>query len=336
MSNAVEKWLSEYKDLELSTQILAEEAFRRGYSVDVLDRKENFIRIRNQHRYELVKQASRTRKDSYISPLIMENKGVTKQLLMETGIEVPRGEIHYGKENLDKAFARWKNRPFVLKPNSTNFGKAVFLFPQGCDKDHFNHAVASAFAEDSAIILEEMESGKEYRFLIIGDSVPAVLHRIPANIIGDGLSTIKELVIEKNQDPRRGKGYVSPLEKISMKETETLYLQQQGLNWDSIPQKGKQIFLRENSNISTGGDSIDFTDNVHPGYKDIALAAAKALGAKIAGADIIIKDIKAPPSDKLYSVIEMNFNPALHIHNYPFQGKNRQVEKKVLDLLNLH
>ncbi len=68
-------------------------------------------------------------------------------------------------------------------------------------------------------------------------------------------------------------------------------------------------------------------------YKKIAVESAKAVGAKICGADIIIKNIHNKPNKKNYSVIELNFNPALHIHNFPYQGKNRDVEKKVLDLL---
>jgi D-alanine-D-alanine ligase-like ATP-grasp enzyme len=63
-----------------------------------------------------------------------------------------------------------------------------------------------------------------------------------------------------------------------------------------IPDKNETVYLKENSNISTGGDSIDFTDEVHEQYKTIATNAAKAVGAKICGADIIIRDIHAPPT----------------------------------------
>jgi glutamate--cysteine ligase len=100
-----------------------------------------------------------------------------------------------------------------------------------------------------------------------------------------------------------------------------------------VPHENETVFLRENSNISTGGDSIDYTDEILEQYKTIAVNSAKAVGAKICGADIIIADIKQKPNQKNYSIIELNFNPALHIHDFPYQGKNRHVEKKVLDLL---
>lgn len=325
----------EYKGLELSTQLLIRGAMDRGYLVELLDRKENVIRIQGKKRYELVQQATRTRKDSYISPLIMGNKALTKLLLAEAGISVPAGEVHNSMDSLQEAYPRWKNSAFVLKPNSTNFGTAVFLFPQGTGPEAFQEAGKKAFSEDSTVLLEKMATGKEYRFLIIGEEVRAVLHRIPANVRGDGISSIAHLVNQKNMDPLRGHGYVSPMEKIRRGEEETLYLKQQGLTWDNVPEPGQQIFLRENSNISTGGDGIDYTDSIHPGYKDIALAATRVLGAQIAGADIMIDDIQAEPGGDNYSLIEMNYNPALHIHDYPAVGKNRHVERYVLDLLGL-
>ncbi|MBU5583709.1 bifunctional glutamate--cysteine ligase/glutathione synthetase, partial [Enterococcus sp. S181_ASV_20] len=89
--------------------------------------------------------------------------------------------------------------------------------------------------------------------------VKAVLLRIPANVIGDGERSIEELVAEKNDNPLRGTNHRSPLEKIQLGDLEQLMLKEQGLRIDSIPEKGQQVFLRENSNVSTGGDSIDVT-----------------------------------------------------------------------------
>ena len=51
-----------------------------------------------------------------------------------------------------------------------------------------------AFAHDQTILLEEFITGKEYRFLVMGDEVVGILHRVPANVIGDGILTIEQLV----------------------------------------------------------------------------------------------------------------------------------------------
>jgi len=114
-----------------------------------------------------------------------------------------------------------------------------------------------------------------------------------------------------------------------------MFLKTQALDFECIPQNDQIIYLRENSNISTGGDSIDFTDEMHQSYKDIAVAAAKALKVKITGLDMIVRTISEVATKSNYTIIELNFNPAIHIHCYPFIGKNRRLDEKILDALEL-
>lgn len=325
-----------YEDLELSTQMLIREAKSRGNEVDVLDRNANFIRIAGKGKVEYVRQATRTSADSYIAPLIMENKKVTKRILDEAGIRVPNGRDYGSIANLEADWVRWKDeRSVVVKPNSTNFGIAVAILASPFTKEEFLRAGKAAFDEDECVIVEEYVSGKEYRFLVIDGITRAVLHRVPANVTGDGKSTIERLMEIKNEDPRRGEGYRSPLERLREDEEEERFLRAQGLDFSSVPERGRTVYLRKNSNISTGGDSVDLTDAMHPGYKDIAAAAAAAVGAKICGVDMMVTDIAVEPTGTNYGIIELNFNPALHIHDFPHEGKNRAVEKNVLDLLEL-
>lgn len=112
-------------------------------------------------------------------------------------------------------------------------------------------------------------------------------------------------------------------------------LKEQGLTIHSVPEKDQIVYLRENSNISTGGDSIDVTDEFSDAYKQIAQQAVEALGAKISGIDLIIpdKDIDPQTDDQAYGIIEANFNPAMHMHVYPFAGKGRRLTMNVLELL---
>ena len=322
-----------YEGLELSTQIIIKEAIARGIAVEILDRNDNFIRLRKGDKTEYVKQATRTSVDTYIAPLIMENKEVTKLILHEQGINVPRGVSIQTILEAAGEFNQFKGMDIVVKPKSTNFGKGVVILKKPYSFEDYKNAVKQAFNYDKSVLIEEFIHGSEYRFLVIGDSVAAILHRVPANITGDGVHNIFELVEEKNRNPLRGKGYVAPLEKISLSDIEKDFLKFQGKDFSYIPEAGETVYLRENSNISTGGDSIDFTDDIIDEYKDIAVRAAKAVGAKICGADIIIRDIREKPNSENHCIIELNFNPALHIHDYPYQGKCRNVGKKVLDLL---
>ncbi|MDM0446944.1 bifunctional glutamate--cysteine ligase GshA/glutathione synthetase GshB [Clostridium perfringens] len=322
-----------YEDLELSTQILILDAIKRGIEFNMMDRLENFISLSDGEKVEYVKQATKTSKDSYITALIMENKLVTKDILRENNIRVPKGKDYENIDEAKKDFRVFKDEKIVIKPKSTNFGLGISIFPGEYSREDYDKAVEIAFREDSSILIEEFMTGKEYRFLVIGEEVVGILHREPANVIGNGESTIEELVSEKNKDPLRGKGYKTPLEKIKLGEIEEMFLKNQGLSFKSIPKNGEKIYLRENSNISTGGDSIDFTDKIHPSYKDVALKSAKAVKALICGVDMVIDDIEEEAKEKNHGIIELNFNPAIHIHCFPYKGENRKAGEKILDLL---
>ena len=192
---------------------------------------------------------------------------------------------------------------------------------------------SSTFEHDSRILVEHLVPGDEYRFLVIDYKVRGVCQRIPANIVGDGEMNISQLVEKKNEDPRRGRNHNRPLEIIELDEIAIDFLKAQGLSKDSVVEADKQIFLRGNSNISTGGDSIDRTDDVHEAYIQVAEKAARAVEARVTGVDIMIEDIKDAPHFSNHAIIEMNFNPVLFIHDYPFEGTNREVGKAVLDTL---
>lgn len=325
--------LEEYEGLELSTQIVIMEALKRDVEVEVLDWDDNTIRLKKDSRVEYVKQATRTSAEAYIFPLLMENKEITKLILKEHGISVPESVTI---NSLDMALNRYTDfisKDIVIKPKSANFGDGVSIIKGLKSKKDYIRAVEEALNHDNSVLIEKFIPGNEYRFLVIGYEVVAVLNRVPANVVGDGVRSIEDLVKEKNKDPMRGKGHVTPLEKIELSPVENNYLASQMKDINYVPSEGEVVYLRENSNISTGGDSIDFTDDMSKHYKIIALNAAKAASAKICGVDMIIQDIEANPDEENHVIIELNANPVLYPHNFPYKGKNRHVEEKLLDLL---
>lgn len=327
--------LAGFRDMELSTQLLLFDAIQKGIEVRVMDKSDQFLRLQHQKHIEYVKNANMTSKDSYIVPLIMENKTVTKKILKEAGFRVPNGAEFTSMEEAIKAYPRFATQAFVIKPKSTNYGLGITIFKDGANLEDYQAGVAIAFGEDSSILVEEFMPGTEYRFFVINGEVQAILLRTPANVVGDGVRTVEELVAEKNLDPLRGTNHRAPLELIQLGELEQLMLKEQGLTIASVPVKDQIVYLRENSNISTGGDSIDVTDEFSEAYKQIAISAVEALGAKISGIDLIIPDKEVDPkkNSDAYGIIEANFNPAMHMHVYPFAGKGRRVTMNVLQLL---
>ncbi len=326
--------LTGFTDMELSTQFLIFDAIQQGIHIEIIDRQDQFLKLQLGDHIEYVKNGNMTSKDSYIATLIMENKTVTKKILQKQGFRVPRGEEFNDIDHALRSYEMFSATAFVVKPKSTNYGLGISIFKEGASFEDYQKALNFAFKEDSSVLIEEFLDGTEYRFFVIDDKVEAVLLRVPANVKGDGEHTVEELVIQKNQDPLRGKGHRTPLEKIQLGELEDLMLKGQGKRFDSIPKKDEILYLRENSNVSTGGDSIDMTDHIPDDYKKIAADAVAATGAKISGIDLIIKDLNVPATaPNAYGIIEANFNPSMYMHIFPYQGKSRRLTMNLLHYL---
>lgn len=335
LSRREEYKLFGYQDLELSTQILLRDSIKRGLDFEVLDLEDNFIKLSNYEKMEYVKQATKTSKDSYITIMMMENKVVTKKILERNGIRVPKGEHYRDRAQAILDYEKFKDSSIVIKPKMTNFGIGITIFKESFSVESYIEAIDIAFEHGDTVLVEEFISGKEYRFIVVGDRVCGILNRVPANVTGDGTSSIRGLVEEKNKDFLRGKGYKTPLEKISLGKAEEMFLSSQGKDFEYVPSEDEVVYLRENSNISTGGDSVDYTDEIMDEYKHIAIEAAKTVEARFCGVDIMIDDITEKPNEENHAIIELNFNPAIHIHCYPYVGKNRNLGEAVLRELEL-
>ena len=326
--------LTGFTDMELSTQILMFDAIQQGIQVEILDRQDQFLKLQLKDHVEYVKNGNMTSKDSYISTLIMENKTVTKKILHQHGFRVPSGDEFNNIEQALRSYELFSAKPFVVKPKTTNYGLGISIFKEGANYEDYQKALTIAFKEDSSVLVEEFLDGTEYRFFVLEDKVIAVLSRVAANVKGDGKHTIEELVIEKNRDPLRGRDHRTPLEIIELGELESLMLKGQGYEFDTIPPKDEIIYLRENSNVSTGGDSIDVTDEISDDYKKIAVDAVAALGVKISGIDLIIENKDVPAANKnAYGIIEANFNPSMYMHTYPYKGKSRRLTMHIIHYL---
>ncbi|MGX7245071.1 bifunctional glutamate--cysteine ligase/glutathione synthetase [Enterococcus quebecensis] len=327
--------LAGFRNMELSTQLFLFDTIQKGAEIEILDEQEQFLKLQHNDHIEYVKNANMTSKDSYIVPLIMENKTVTKKVLAEAGFNVPAGDEFHTIEGAEQAYVKYSEKAFVIKPKTTNYGLGITIFKEGASLADYTEALNLAFKEDSAVLIEEFLPGTEYRFFVLDDQVRAIMLRVPANVIGDGVRSVEALVAEKNLDPLRGTNHRSPLEVIQLGDVERLMLKEQNLLTTSVPEKDQIVYLRENSNVSTGGDSIDVTDDFDESYKQIAVEAVQALGAKICGIDLIVPDksIKGSKDSQTYGIIEANFNPAMHMHAYPHAGQGRHLTMDVLKML---
>lgn len=324
-----------YEEMELSTQMLLFDAIQKGIHFEILDEQDQFLKLWHKDHVEYVKNGNMTSKDNYVVPLAMANKTVTKKILADAGFPVPAGDEFTSLEQGLAYYPLIKGKQIVVKPKSTNFGLGISIFQEPTSLDNYQKALEIAFAEDTAVLVEEFIPGTEYRFFILDGRCEAVLLRVAANVVGDGKHTIRELVAQKNANPLRGRDHRSPLEIIELGDIEQLMLTQQGYAPDDILPEGKKVNLRRNSNISTGGDSIDVTETMDSSYQELAAAMATSMGAWACGVDLIIPDKTQPASKEKphCTCIELNFNPSMYMHTYCAEGPGQAITPKILDKL---
>lgn len=314
-----------------STNALVVEAERRDIPVMRLDTRRSLVQLGYGVHQERI-WATVTSKTSNIAVDIAANKRLTNQLLEGVGIPVPRSRTVEDVNDAAGA-ARSIGYPVVLKPLDGNHGRGVRINLQ--DETEVREAFPEAAAESrgGSVIVESYIQGRDYRILVIGGKLVACAERVPAHVTGDGVHTVQQLIDITNADPRRGIGHEKVLTRINVDDAVRDLLNKRGMSLDSAPDEGQFVQLRLTGNMSTGGISIDRTDEIHPDNIEIAEQAAQVIGLDIAGIDMIVDDITQPVKDQGGAICEVNAGPGFRMHTHPTEGHPRDVARPVLDLL---
>ena len=271
-----------------------------------------------------------TDRTSAIAESIAQDKELTRSLLREVGVPVPSGRPVTGAEDAWEA-ALEIGVPVVVKPQYGNQGRGVIT--NLTTREQVVTAYEASSAEGSSIMVEKYAPGSDYRLLVIGGELVAAARREPAQVLGDGHSTIRELVAEVNRDPRRSEDHATVLTHIKLDQIALTVLSEQGFTPDSIPPSGTKVLCRRNANLSTGGTAADVTDKVHAEVAARAIEAAQMVGLDIAGVDIVATDISRPLESQGGVIVEVNAGPGLRMHLQPSSGRPRQVGEAIVDSL---
>ena len=322
--------LRENERLGPSTGSIVEEAEARGipwirlnkYSLCQLGYGANQKRI----------QATVTSETSNIGVELACDKEDTKYLLEQAEVEVPKGDIIRRERSLEDA-CDYVGYPLVIKPVDGNHGRGITVDIQNYKQalEGFRHAKNSS--KSGAIIVEKFITGEDYRLLVINNKLVAAAVRTPAHVIGDGKSTIQELIDVVNKDPRRGYGHEKVLTQITVNELTETIIKDAGYTIESVIKKGERLILKDTANLSTGGTAEDVTDIVHPANVFMAERISKIIDLDICGIDIMTTDISKPLSETGGAVLEVNAGPGFRMHLAPTEGLPRNVAAPVIDKL---
>jgi cyanophycin synthetase len=261
------------------------------------------------------------------------DKEGTKTILKDGGIPVPRGTVIQYLDELPAAIEEVGGFPIVIKPLDGNHGRGISIDVKNQQEAEEAYDLASAASKTRSVIVERYYKGSDHRILVINGKVAAVAERIPAHVVGDGRSTIEELIEITNRDPNRGDGHANVLTKITIDKTALNVLGKQGYELTSILPQGAIAYLRATANLSTGGIAVDRTDEIHPENVWIAQRVAKLIGLDIAGIDVVTDDIRKPLKEVDGVIVEVNAAPGFRMHVAPSRGLPRNIAAPVIDML---
>jgi len=310
-----------------STQEILQAVLAKGFKVEVISKRFNLLRVKYNSKSLFIKGTSFP-VNNQPACFIANNKFLTKRVLRMEKIPTPKSWLVRTTTEAKKTVLKHNLFPCVLKPAKGAHGNKVFAniesFAEFCE------ILPLVFTSKGRknVLIEEFIDGRDYRVLVVGNKASAVMERIRAHIIGDGVKNIRQLIKKFNQNPLVGQKYEKPLCKIKINGEVKRILKKQNKKITYIPKKNEIVFLRQNANISTGGIGKDATDKVDPLVKSISIKAAKALGIKITGVDIIYDKIKQMPY-----VLELNDCPGIDIHHYPVSGQSRKVAEDIVEFL---
>lgn len=283
-------------------------------------------------KYQQRIQATITSQTNHIAVEISCDKEDTHNLLNDLGLPVPKQRMVYSAK---QAFSSAKTigLPVVVKPLNANHGRGVSIDLSTEAEIATAFDYASEHGTSRAVLVESFLTGLDHRMLVVNGELVAVAKRVPGHVVGDGKSSIAELIEIVNQDPRRGVGHEKVLTRLEMDTQGRRLLDEAGLNQDSVLPEGTIFYLRDTANLSTGGTAIDMTDVCHPDNKAMAERAVKAVGLDVGGVDFMTADITQSYKEVGGGIVEVNAAPGFRMHVAPSEGKPRDVAGKVMDML---
>lgn len=272
-----------------------------------------------------------------VSASIAKNKAATSFFLNKFGYKVPSFTMVYSDDKCSRiksndtveegmSYSRKIGFPVILKPNNMSQGSLVF---KANNEDEYYTFISEILECCDTAQVQNFYPENDFRIVILGGKVLSAYQRIPFYVIGDGNTSVSELIDQKQQlfiQTGRDTKIINHDIRLVHK------LVQQGLSLDSIPSNNEKIFLQDISNLSVGGETLDITDKIHDSFTELSVRIARDMNLNLCGIDIITNDI-TQENDGKYTIIEVNSAPGLD--NYAYTGLEQElyVEKLYRDLL---
>ncbi|MBX4210637.1 cyanophycin synthetase [Candidatus Parcubacteria bacterium] len=223
-------------------------------------------------------------------------------------------------------YAKTLGFPVVVKPNSGSQGKGVAFVHT---RREFERALRVIFKQDRVALVQRPVSGNDYRVVVLDARVISAYQRIPLNVTGDGRTTVQGLL------KRKQRAFIASSRDTQLKIDDPRIkdkLERQGLSMGSVLRHGQKIYLLDNANLSTGGDSVDVTKTLHPDFAKLAVRLTEDMGLRLCGVDLMVSGEISKKPGKFW-ILEINSAPGLDHYAKSGRAQQKIVEDLYLEVL---
>ncbi|WP_300343093.1 acylphosphatase [Nesterenkonia sp.] len=276
-------------------------------------------------------RASRWPLSGVVASSVARNKEATRLLLQRHDCPVPQGRTFPGGAH-EKAltYADRIGYPVVLKPAEGTMGTGVTPNIQTrSELSALLRQLDSGTHGSQPFIVEKHVRGNDYRIMVIGDEVFAAVERIPASVVGDGVQTIGQLMIQKNMERQRN-SHLGQL-RVKFNASAKYMLSKTPYSITSVPPAGERVTLAPTNNLTQGGDSVEILEDLHPSIKEASVRATRAVpGMRYCGVDFLLEDHTKPLEEQDAAIVELNAMAALPVAEYPMYGTPRRISERFM------
>ncbi|EKE20320.1 MAG: Cyanophycin synthetase [uncultured bacterium] len=311
--------------MKKNPQIIKDSILKMGGTIEEFIPERGCFYINVDGKRILIERKISISRKSFISGQMTRCKDITHKLLQEHGLPTPETECFY-KKTFDKKTAEKQleklKYPIILKDAQGSNSRGIFPLI-GKSQD------AISLLEDElpsyrSMIAQEMVFGKEFRLLVLDEKVIGALEMIPPYAKGDGVSTIRKIIQEKQDSTEARTAFDEKLVQI---------LKDQNVTLESIMPKSEIAYIKRSSCLAEGGETRDVTELVHPSIEKICVEASKVVGKHLVGIDVMCQDIAMDASVQSFNIIEINGKPDLYIHYKPTHGEVRDVVRDIVKFM---
>ena len=324
-------------DIQLRSSCFIKEMRKRGvicYAMQSVFGYTNHFKIEvngKTFRFETLPRAEFVNK---YTTKIVDDKELTKRYCKKGGFPVADGQsFWFWQKTKAIQFGRKMGFPLVVKPRGGSVSRHVTTNIQ--NDAQLERAIHHAISYSPTFIIERfIPNTFVYRATVIDFDFIVCVQQVPTNIVGNGISTIRELIAKKNNDPRRGKPFQKQftLYKIVENEITKRLLAEKGYTYNTILKKGELLYLQKDSFLKLGSDLIEVTPIVHKDNLKLFCDLARFFDIRLTGIDFLAQDITIPWKNQACAILELNSVPCIELHHFPSSGIPTNPAKALADM----